>query len=132
MSDEDISKAQADAERFAEDDKRRLELAESKNKFDQVLYQLESMLEENKDKLPDEEKTKIASMISSGQDLKKDAATTKEQYDAKAEEYQKEIMEMYQKFQASNTAPGTGANPDDIIEPKNTDDQPTDGKVIDA
>lgn len=60
LSDEDISKAQADAERFAEEDKRRLELAESKNKFDQVLYQLESMLEENKDKIPEEEKTKIS------------------------------------------------------------------------
>jgi len=131
LSDEDISKAQADAERFAEEDKRRLELAESKNKFDQVLYQLESMLEENKDKIPDEEKTKIASMISAGQDLKKDGATTKEQFDAKAQEYQNEIMEMYKKFQATNTAPGTGANPDDIIDP-NVGSGPTDGKVIDA
>jgi len=59
LSDDDIASAQADAERFAEDDKRRLELAESKNKFDQVLYQLESMLEENKDKIPEEEKEKI-------------------------------------------------------------------------
>jgi molecular chaperone DnaK len=83
LSDEDISKAQADAERFAEDDKRRQELAESRNKFDQVLYQLESMLEENKDKIPEEEKTTIASMISAGQDLKKNPETTKEQFDTK-------------------------------------------------
>jgi molecular chaperone DnaK len=131
LSDEDISKAQADAERFAEEDKRRLELAESKNKFDQVLYQLESMLEENKDKIPEEEKTKISWMITAGQELKKDGATTKEQYDAKHEEYQKEIMEMYQKFAATNTAPWTWANPDDIIEPT-AGDTPVDGKVIDA
>lgn len=104
LSDEDISKAQADAERFAEDDKRRQELAESRNKFDQVLYQLESMLEENKDKIPEDEKTTIASMISAGQDLKKNTETTKEQFDAKHEEYQKEIMTMYQKFAATNTA----------------------------
>jgi ClpP class serine protease len=44
-------------------------------------------------------------MITAGQELKKDAATTKEQYDTKHEEYQKEIMEMYQKFAATNTAP---------------------------
>ncbi|HMY80832.1 MAG TPA: molecular chaperone DnaK [Candidatus Absconditabacterales bacterium] len=133
LSDDDIKKAQEDAEKFAEDDKRRQELAESRNKFDQVLYQLESMLEENKDKIPEEEKTKIASMISSGQDLKKDGATTKEQFDAKFEEYQKEIMAMYQKFQATNTAPGTGANPDDILDASATNgDNPVEGKVIDA
>jgi molecular chaperone DnaK len=107
LSDDDVKRAQEDAENFAADDKRRQELAESRNKFDQVLYQLESMLDENKDKIPDEEKTKIATMISSGQDLKKNTEATKEEYDAKHEEYQKEIMEMYKKFQATNTAPGT-------------------------
>lgn len=130
LSDEDVAKAQADAERFAEDDKRRLELAESRNKFDQVLYQMESMLTENKDKIPDEEKAKIETMIKEGQELKANGATTKEEFDTKQEAFQKEIMEMYQKFQATNTAPGTGANPDDIIEP--TADQQPEGKVVDA
>jgi molecular chaperone DnaK len=135
LSDDDIKRAQEDAERFAEDDKRRLEFAESKNKFDQVLYQLESMLEENKDKIPEEEKAKITEMIASGNELKKNEATTKEEFDAKHEEYQKEIMDMYQKFSATNTAPGTGANPDDILEPtegETKEDKPEDGKVIDA
>ena len=40
------------------------------------------MLEENKDKIPEEEKTTIASMISAGQDLKKNPETTKEQIKA--------------------------------------------------
>ena len=40
-------------------------------------------------------------------------------------------MEMYKKFQATNTAPGTGANPDDIIDPT-VGSEATDGKVIDA
>lgn len=134
LSDEDVKRAQEDAERFAADDKRRMELAESRNKFDQVIYQLESMLEENKDKIPDEEKTKIAGMISAGQDMKKDSATTKEQYDTKTEEYQKEIKELYQKFQATNTSPWTWANPDDILENPNgqSGDTPPEGKVIDA
>lgn len=69
-------------------------------------------------------------MISEGQELKKNPETTKEQFDEKHESFQKEIMEMYQKFQATNTAAGTGANPDDIIEP--TADQTPEGKVIDA
>ena len=91
LSDEDIANAQADAERFAEDDKKRSEFAESKNKFDQVLYQLESMLEENKDKIPEEDKAKITEMIASGGELKKNEATTKEEFDTKHAEYQKEI-----------------------------------------
>ncbi|MBO8093828.1 MAG: Hsp70 family protein, partial [Prosthecochloris sp.] len=48
-----MTKAKEDAEKFAEEDKKRRELVESKNKLEQLTYQMENLLEENKDKLPD-------------------------------------------------------------------------------
>lgn len=62
LSDEDIKQAQEDAERFAEEDKKRQERVESRNKFDQVLYQLESM-KENKEKIDESESSKIDEML---------------------------------------------------------------------
>lgn len=115
LSDEDIKQAQADAERFAEEDKKRQGRVESRNKFDQVLYQLESMKEENKDKLDEETINKIDEMLKVWNDLKANENTTKEDYDSKIEEFQKEIANLYQKFNATNTE-STSTNPDDTLE----------------
>ena len=131
ISEEDITKAQGDAERFAEEDKRKSELAEAKNLFDQNLYQMESMQSENADKFPEEEKAKIAALIEEGKALKANPETTKEQFVEAKAKFEKEITDMYQKFQATDSnAADNNTNPADMIEP-----QPTwtaDGQVIDA
>lgn len=137
LSDEDIKQAQQDAERFAEEDKKRQEKAESRNKFDQVLYQLESMKEENKDKIGEEEKTKIEEMLKTGNDMKTNADTAKEYFDTKIEEFQKEITTLYQKFGATNTQE-TATNPDDTLQSPEEHDKdkdentPQEWQVIDA
>lgn len=132
LSDQDIAQAQADAERFAEEDKKRQEKAESRNKFDQVLYQLESMKDENKDKLDEETINKIDEMLKSWNELKTNENTTKEDFDTKVEEFQKEIWELYQKFNATNTQ-STATNPDDTLEaPEWEEKKPQDGQVIEA
>ena len=129
ISDEEIAKAQADAEQFAEADKTRSELAEAKNKFDWMLYQLETMQVDNADKIGEEEKAIITKLIEEGTTLKNNPETTAEQFEAEFMKYQEEMMKLYQKFGATNNA----ANPDgaDIIE----NDVPAgevEGKVIDA
>lgn len=131
ISDEEIAAAQADAEKFAEADQARADLAEAKNKFDWMLYQLESMQEENKDKISDEEKELITKLITEGTELKNNAETTKEQFDTEATKYQEEIMKLYQKFWATNENAPEGEQPDpaDIIE---DDSNEPEGKVIDA
>jgi len=50
MSKEDIEKAVQDAERFASEDKARREEVDLRNEADQIVYQSEKMLSENKDK----------------------------------------------------------------------------------
>ncbi len=129
ISDEEIAKAQADAEQFAEADKNRAELAESKNKFDWMLYQLETMQVDNADKIGEEEKAIITKLIEEGTALKNNPDTTKEQFEAEFTKYQEEMMKLYQKFGATNNA----ANPDaaDIIENDAPAGEP-EGQVIDA
>ena len=70
LSDEEIEKAKEDAEKFAEDDRKKRELVESKNKLEQLTYQMENLKEENKDKLPEEAKEEINKLINASKELK--------------------------------------------------------------
>lgn len=128
ISDEEIKAAQADAEKFAEDDRKRKEIIESKNKLEQLIYQLESMQTENKDKIPAEENDKINKLLADARALKDKPDVTKEEIDKELEEYHKEFYELYQKYNATNAAPNP--NPEDVLDPANAT-QP-EGKVIDA
>ncbi|MGL4655997.1 MAG: molecular chaperone DnaK [Sarcina sp.] len=59
LSDDEIDKAVKEAEKFAEEDKKRKESIEVKNNAEQVIYQTESTLEELKDKIEAEDKAKV-------------------------------------------------------------------------
>ena len=59
MSKEDIEKAVADAERFAQEDKQRREDVDTRNAADQMVYQCEKLLSEEGDKFSDDEKAAL-------------------------------------------------------------------------
>ena len=59
LSDDEIDKAVKEAERFAEEDKKRKESIEVKNNADQVVYQTEKTLGELGEKVSAEDKTKV-------------------------------------------------------------------------
>ena len=61
MSKEDIEKAVKDAERFAEEAKKRKEELDVRNNADQMVYQTEKLLSESGDKLSDSDKSRISS-----------------------------------------------------------------------
>jgi len=62
MSKDDIEKAVADAERFAEEDKQRKEEVDLRNNADQLVYQTERLIGENADKFDEDDKTALESM----------------------------------------------------------------------
>ncbi len=64
----EVERMQKQAESHAEDDQRRREEAEERNKADNLVYQTEKILTENKDKIPAEEASQIELAI---QDAKK-------------------------------------------------------------
>ena len=59
MSKDDIDKAVADAERYAQEDKQRREDVDTRNGADQMVYQCEKLINENGDKFSDEEKSAV-------------------------------------------------------------------------
>ena len=63
MSKEDIEKAVAESERFAQEDKQRREEVDARNSADQMVYQCEKLLKDEGDKFSDEEKSGINEKI---------------------------------------------------------------------
>ena len=63
LEEKEIDSMVNEAEAHAEEDKKRRELIDTKNQADQMVYNLEKLLRENKDKIPEEEAKKIQSEI---------------------------------------------------------------------
>src|SRR5262249_58782549 len=72
-----------DADAHAAEDKRRRELAEARNTAEQRVYQLEKLLEENKDKLSESDRSAINAAIAKVNEVKKgeDAAALNQAID---------------------------------------------------
>jgi molecular chaperone DnaK len=131
ISDEEIANAKADAEKFAEEDRKRRELVEAKNRLEQVIYQMENMKTENADKIPEDEKKKIDDMLTEAKAIKDKEDVSKEDIDKEIEKYTKEFQELMSKYAATNSS--ANPNPADIIEEDKKDDgDDAEAEVIDA
>ena len=63
MSKEDIDKAVQDAERFAEEDKKRKEELDVRNGADQMVYESEKLLSTEGDKLSEDDKAAVSTAV---------------------------------------------------------------------
>ena len=102
LSDKDIEQAQKDAEKFAEEDKKRKETIEAKNRVEMTSYQLEKFESDNKDKLSEDEKAAINDMIKEAQDFKANENVTSDEADKLIEKFNAKLTELYQKYPAQN------------------------------
>ena len=100
LSDDEIEKAKEEAEKFAEEDKKRKDLVESKNKLEQLTYQMQNILDENKDKLSDDAKDEVNKLIESAKEMKDKEDATKEECERELERLNKEFADWYQKHSA--------------------------------
>ncbi|MCK0100648.1 molecular chaperone DnaK [Qipengyuania sp. S6317L1] len=92
LSDSDIDQMVQDAEKFAEEDKKRKEQAEARNQADSLVHATEKQLEENGDKVDAETKTAIEEAIAATKTaLEGDDA---EEINAKAQELTQAAMKM--------------------------------------
>ena len=128
ISDEDITKAKAEAEKFAEEDRKKRELVESKNRLEALIYQMETMLAEKKDQIPDEDKEKVNKLMADGKAVTAKEGVTKEEIDAEIERIQKEFAELYNKYQAAPSQAAPNADNEIGKEGNGT----VEGEVIDA
>lgn len=109
LSEEDIDKAVKDAEKYAEEDKKRKEVVDTKNSLDQMIFSIEKILKESGDKISEEDKTKLNTEMESARDVYKNSDDI-EKLKASLESLTKVSNEVFTKLYGSAN-PNGGANP---------------------
>lgn len=132
LSDEEVAQFVKDAEAHSEEDKKRREIVEIKNQADSLIYGTEKNLQENGDKIADEEKTKIQDAVTAmktameGEDIEAMNAAMQALQTAS----HKLAEEMYKSASAEGTAsPGDNDASGDSNESNASGDEE---KVVDA
>ena len=125
LSDADIDKAIKDAEKYAEEDKKRRQAVEARNGLDQMILSLEQFLRESGDKLPEADKKLLEEQIELGKKVLEKQDATTEELKAETDRIAKESAAVFQKFyqQAQNGQPqdggagaGDGVSYDDVTD----------------
>ncbi|WP_300407996.1 molecular chaperone DnaK [Lagierella sp.] len=117
LSDEEIKQKVDDAAKFAEEDKKKKELIESKNNAESVIYQTEKTIKDLGDKVSSDEKSSIESKI---KDLK-DVLTSDNAEDikSKTDNLTQELYKMSEKLYAQNQGEQANSNNesnDDVVD----------------
>lgn len=110
MSKEDIDRAVAEAEKFADEDKKVKEAVDVKNEAEALLYQSDKTLEEAGDKISESDKTAAKAEADKLREALKSNDT--ETIKAAIESFKKAYYEIAEKLYKANAAQGgAGANP---------------------
>ncbi len=133
LSEDEVKRMQSEADQHSEDDKRRRDEVEERNRADNLIYQTEKLLGDNRDKIPEEDAKQIEQAIS-------EAKKSLDEGDVQAVRNAREVLErashrlaevMYQ-----NAAPSTGDAAGQAAaggpRPSSASGDTGDGDVIDA
>ncbi|MCM8710402.1 molecular chaperone DnaK [Clostridium sp. SYSU_GA19001] len=131
LSDEEIDKAVKEAERYAEEDRKRKESVEVKNNADQMVYQSEKTLKDLGDKVSAEDKAKIEEKIKAVNAVKdgNDLEAIKKATEELTQEFYAVSAKIYQ---ANGGAAGAGFDPNNMGGANTGTQGPKDDNVVDA
>ncbi len=117
LSEDQIDAAVKEAEKYAEEDKKRKDLVDAKNDADQMIYATEKALEESGDKISDDDKTTLKEAL---EKAKADLAEAKDAETVRAvtEEMTKANAPIFTKlYQAAQEEAGGNVNSDGSVDP---------------
>ncbi|SKA75593.1 molecular chaperone DnaK [Clostridium sp. USBA 49] len=131
LSDDEIEKAVKEAERYAEEDRKRKETIEVKNNADQMVYQAEKTLKDLGDKVSAEDKAKIEEKIKAVNAVKdgNDLEAIKKATEELTQEFYAVSAKIYQ---ANGGAEGAGFDPNNMGGANAGTQAPKDDNVVDA
>lgn len=112
LSETDIEKMVKEADKYADEDKKRKEAAELKNQADTLVYSTEKSLKDYGDKISETEKTDIQNKLDALKETLKLKEATKEQIQKGLDELTKashKLAEQVYKAQSAKQQPGPGA-----------------------
>ncbi len=98
ISDEEIEKAKAEAEKFAEEDRKRKEVIEAKNWLESMVYAIEWLGQEFKEKISDEDKETINKLVADGKAMKDREDVTAQEVKDETDRLQRESQPLFQKY----------------------------------
>ncbi|PXA83166.1 molecular chaperone DnaK [Nostoc sp. 3335mG] len=119
LSDGDIDQMVKDAEKFAEEDKKRREAAEAKNNAEGLIHSTERQLQEHGDKVDASLKSEIEAAVAEAKTAveSNDATQMSEKAQALAQVAMKLGQAIYEKDQAAQASPGAeGPKDDDVVD----------------
>lgn len=111
LSEEEIDKAVKDAEKYAEEDKKRQEVVEEKNRLDSTIIQMETLVRENGDKFDSNDKAKLEEEIKKAKEAleKGDPESVRRASEELTNNTAPIIQKMYQQTQGGQQDPQGGA-----------------------
>ena len=112
LSDDEIDKAVKEAEKYAEEDKKRKEVVDTKNNLDQMIAGIEKVLKDSGDKISEEDKTKLNGEMESAKEIYKNSDDL-EKLKGALENLTKVSNDIFTKlYQQSNPNAGAGTDAD--------------------
>ena len=137
LSQEDIDKMVKESEKFAEEDKKKKELAELKNKADNLVYTTEKSLKDYGNKISDQDKKKIEDKLNNLKGLLKKSDSQAEQIQKAVDDLTQASYKLAEEVYKASAQKQTGAQKQQepgaqtkTEEPK--EEQAKEGEVIDA
>lgn len=141
---DEVDRMRQEAEQYADEDHRRRESAETRNQGEQLVYQTEKFIADNKDKLPDDVRSEVETAIADLKEKLKNESTDgdntaaiREATEKVAATSQKLGQALYANTQAEGAGaagPGAGAQAgeqsaadDDVVDAEIVDDEKKDG-----
>jgi molecular chaperone DnaK len=123
LSDEEIQKAQAEAEQFAEEDKKKKERVETQNRLDAMSYQIEKFLtdaeekakEKPEAKLAEEDADKLKELATKAHDLKTNDQADKEAMETLMKEIETTLNDLYKKYGGAWNSNAATENPGEHV-----------------
>ncbi len=111
LSKEDIEKMKKEAEKFAEEDRKRREEIENRNKLEQLIYATKKSIDEYGDKIPGDVKSEVEDELKNAESILKDgnADKIKEELEALSKKVEKIGTAMYQAAQQAQNSQNTQA-----------------------
>jgi len=133
LSDEEVKKAQAEAEKYAEEDQKKKEEVEARNQADGLVFMAEKTLKEAGDKVDKDVKEKVEAEVKNVKELLKKEDTTKEQFDEASKKLSEVLQQvgaaMYQAQQAAG-APPAGEEKKEKKGKKKDKEEAEEGEVV--
>ncbi len=115
LSDDEIDRMVTEAQSHAEEDESKRKQIETRNKLDSLVYSTEKLVNDNRDKLPEAERSKVDEAVSSAKSALEggDAATMEQAYEALTQASHQIAGVLYQAAGGQDQAAQAGAATDE-------------------